>query len=30
MHTLTCPCGAVELTVRGTPLAQFYCTIAGR
>ncbi len=25
MHTLTCPCGAVELTVRGTPLAQFYC-----
>jgi hypothetical protein len=25
MHTLTCPCGAVELTVRGNPLAQFYC-----
>jgi hypothetical protein len=25
MHTLTCPCSAVELTVRGTPLAQFYC-----
>lgn len=24
MHTLTCPCGAVEFTVRGTPLAQFY------
>ncbi|HEY1958284.1 MAG TPA: GFA family protein [Polyangiaceae bacterium] len=25
MHTLPCPCGAVELTVRGAPLAQFYC-----
>ena len=25
MHTLTCPCGAVELTVRGAPIAQFYC-----
>ena len=25
MHTLSCPCSAVELTVRGTPLAQFYC-----
>jgi hypothetical protein len=25
MHTLTCPCSAVELAVRGTPLAQFYC-----
>ncbi|HEY2515221.1 MAG TPA: GFA family protein [Polyangiaceae bacterium] len=25
MQTLTCPCQAVELTVRGTPLAQFYC-----
>jgi hypothetical protein len=25
MHTLACPCALVELTVRGTPLAQFYC-----
>ena len=25
MHALTCACGAVELTVRGAPLAQFYC-----
>jgi hypothetical protein len=25
MQQLTCPCGAVEITVRGTPVAQFYC-----
>ncbi len=25
MHTLTCPCRSVEVVVRGTPLAQFYC-----
>jgi hypothetical protein len=25
MHKLTCPCGAVEITVRGIPVAQFYC-----
>jgi len=25
MHTLTCPCGAIEVTVRGVPVAQFYC-----
>lgn len=25
MHNLTCPCGGVELAVRGVPLAQFYC-----
>jgi hypothetical protein len=25
MHTLRCPCGAVEVTVRGAPVAQFYC-----
>ena len=25
MHTLTCPCGAIEVTVRGAPIAQFYC-----
>ena len=25
MDKLTCPCGAVEITVRGTPVAQFYC-----
>ncbi len=25
MHKVTCPCGAIELTVRGTPIAQFYC-----
>lgn len=25
MHTLTCPCGAIEMKVSGKPLAQFYC-----
>lgn len=25
MTKVTCPCGAVEITVRGTPVAQFYC-----
>lgn len=25
MHTLHCPCGAIEVTVRGAPVAQFYC-----
>ncbi len=25
MFTVTCPCNAIELTVRGKPLAQFFC-----
>ncbi len=25
MSTVTCPCGAIELSLSGAPLAQFYC-----
>ncbi|HEX7663389.1 MAG TPA: GFA family protein [Polyangiaceae bacterium] len=25
MQKVTCPCGAVELTIEGKPLAEFYC-----
>jgi hypothetical protein len=25
MHTLSCPCRAIEVVVHGAPIAQFYC-----